>query len=351
MRECIPYLSINASGLTQYLTWEGSRRNHVEKPSWQENFKDNKTGGVVSNAAGTKIKKAIDWLLATTTEKKVYDKARGKTFTFKTSFLTLTLASAQRHSDNEIKDKLLNQFFVEAKKKWKLNRYVWRAEAQQNGSIHFHILCDRYIPWHQLRQVWNRIQNKLGYVDRFAAEHGHYDPNSTDIHSVKNIKNLARYVAKYCTKNVYVLKDDHGQPVETTRVLELCKKANSSLIHCLKNGHVLASVDAMELFKEDNISFHLAFRQIEGRLWGVSQSLSMIKSACMVAADSALDIYNTVKKLYPKQVFSGDYFEHLSVKIWEWLPLFDNYAGNKIKNWVSAIRDKWVFGQESLILT
>lgn len=188
----------------------------------------------ISKRSAAKIKKAISWLLFVANDKEVPSTWHGKTFKFKLSFITLTLSAKQVHSDSEVKKKCLNQFLVEARKKWKVVHYLWRAEAQQNGNIHFHILCDKFIPWSELRDVWNRIQNKLGYVDayrdemrafhnggfqvrrdllkkwdyknqlrayRTGAKYDWNSPNSTDIHSVVRVKNLPAYLSKYCTKN------------------------------------------------------------------------------------------------------------------------------------------------------
>ncbi|GAH86291.1 unnamed protein product, partial [marine sediment metagenome] len=46
--------------------------------------------------------------------------------------------------------------------------YVWRAEKQENGNIHFHFIVDNFIPWNELRNTWNRIQQNLGYISRFS---------------------------------------------------------------------------------------------------------------------------------------------------------------------------------------
>jgi hypothetical protein len=144
------------------------------------------------------------------------------------------LSSNQIHTDNEIKSNLLNQFLIEAKNKWKVKNYLWRAEKQKNGNIHFHILTDKFIPWNELRNVWNRIQNKLGYVDSYREEMLEFhkggfqvreallakwdyksqikaykagcasdwnNPNSTDIHSLRLISDTKAYVMKYVAKD------------------------------------------------------------------------------------------------------------------------------------------------------
>jgi len=187
----------------------------------------------VSDQARRKVVKAIDYLVFLATDKKLPATAHGRNLNFKISFITLTLSSEQKHSDNEIKEKLLNHFFIEAKKKWNVKNYLWKAEKQVNGNIHFHILSDKFIHWNELRNVWNRIQNKLGYVDAYRAQMLEFhkggfkvredllkrweykkqinayregsrqdwmNPNSTDIHSLRFISNTKAYVMKYVTK-------------------------------------------------------------------------------------------------------------------------------------------------------
>lgn len=195
---------------------------------------ERKAAGKVSKIAKRKITKAVEYLIAITANKTVTNRITGRKLSMKVAFITLTLASTQIHSDNEIISKLLNQFLIEIKKYHLVKNYIWRAEKQKNGNIHFHILIDKYIPYQEVRDRWNRIQNKLGYVDRYrneqltwhkngfklrsnllptwpaekqkrAYERGaktHWNsPNSTDIHSIRKIINLKNYIVKYITKS------------------------------------------------------------------------------------------------------------------------------------------------------
>lgn len=165
-----------------------------------DNLKLNNNRGVLSDKAKKKAKRAISYLLTTAKEKKVYNPKFDSYYRFKVNFITLTLSGRQQHSDSEIKNKLLNQFLVEAKDKWGLKNYVWKAERQKNGNIHFHILSDCFIPWQELRDVWNRIQSKLGYLQAYRKSFNHGSPNSTDVHSLRKIKNIPAYVVKYMIK-------------------------------------------------------------------------------------------------------------------------------------------------------
>jgi hypothetical protein len=156
----------------------------------------------LSDKSKQKVKRAVKYLLYYTTEKTAYNYKTQSRFKFKLNFLTLTLSSKQIHTDNEIKSGLLNQFFVECRKKWGITNYIWKAEKQVNGNVHFHIICDKFIPWNELRQTWNRIQNKYGYIDQFYLKYHHRNPNSTDIHSLKKVNNPAAYILKYISKDL-----------------------------------------------------------------------------------------------------------------------------------------------------
>lgn len=90
------------------------------------------------------------------------------------TFLTLTLPCVQHHCDNEIKEKCFLRFveyLVGDKEKgasgWGVKNYIWCAETQKNGNIHFHLIIDRAILATRVNQVWNKFIDRLGYVDRF----------------------------------------------------------------------------------------------------------------------------------------------------------------------------------------
>lgn len=189
--------------------------------------------GVLSVQAKRKLIRAIDYMLFISPVRKAKNLISGKVIKFRVNFVTLTLSSAQIHSDKVITNKLLNQFFVEIKRKYQVSNYIYRAEKQRNGNIHYHILIDKFIWYTDIRDLWNRIQNKLGYVDRYSQEQREWHkngfkprpelfnfwplekqkkaykeglksnftrPNSTDIHSLKKIRNVRSYLVKYMTK-------------------------------------------------------------------------------------------------------------------------------------------------------
>ena len=121
------------------------------------------------------------------------------------AFVTLTLPTKQIHSDKQIK-RLQTRYIENLQKTYGVKYYVWKAEAQKNGNIHFHLLVDKWIDWTVHRKLWNKQLDKLGYLDTYQQIHGNRNPNTTDVHSLKTdkkgrkIKNVTTYIIKYMTK-------------------------------------------------------------------------------------------------------------------------------------------------------
>ena len=124
----------------------------------------------ISHSAQKKIQEKINWLY--TLAKSRYTKSYSgvEIFNFKVNFLTLTLPSEQKHNTAEITEKCFNQFLVEIRNRTKMENYVWRLEFQKNGNVHYHIVTDTFIDYHFAQKIWNRIINKLGYVDAYQEK-------------------------------------------------------------------------------------------------------------------------------------------------------------------------------------
>ncbi|GAH63232.1 unnamed protein product, partial [marine sediment metagenome] len=117
----IDYVSIRPHFLCLFSKAESPKIRSDNQLSNEYNLAMNNPDGLISIKAARNIRNSIEWLLAITPQKKFYAPKWHKWYTFKVNFITLTLSSKQIHSDNEIKKKLLNQFLIEAKKKWKVN--------------------------------------------------------------------------------------------------------------------------------------------------------------------------------------------------------------------------------------
>jgi hypothetical protein len=165
-----------------------------------EKFKIERTG-FLSYKAQRDIKRRVD----TWTESFSYHKGKCQISKKKNNhlftFVTLTYPSEQMHDDNFLKREHLNHFIITSKRKWNIENYLWRAEVQANGNLHFHLLYDRFINHVEIKNTWNEIIEGQGYVTRYQKKNGNKIPNSTDIHGLKNIENISSYIAKYMSKN------------------------------------------------------------------------------------------------------------------------------------------------------
>lgn len=225
---------------------------------------------------------------------------------FYPTFVTLTLPSEQMHSDKECNAKLLNPFIATLKRKFDVRQYVWRAEKQDNGNIHYHVIIDKYIHHSKVREEWNNQLAHLGYINNYRInqqlQHKNgftpqqhlfekwslekqfeaynkgivenwSNPNSTDIHSLINIKNVESYICKYATKS-----EEHDQ------LNKLQKQVDSNEI-------------TQEAFEISNKALLLLIekKKINARLWGCSDELRVLKD-CSLIIDSLTDNFiNEVK--------------------------------------------------------
>jgi len=230
------------------------------------NLKDNDTGGQMSIKAQKRIKTAVMMLLYKSKPKRTYCNISKKHFNFLINFITVTLPAPQRHSDNEIKGVCFNNFLQCLREEFNLTDYVWRAEAQFNGNIHFHLVTNRYIHYTDLRRIWNNSIELLGYVSDFEAKWHHRNPPTEEVRAVKHIRRISNYLAKYMSKTrsfqkIGELRVIKGEVKEVLfgSVEYRAEKGGK------KAGRIIGSVISGPL------------RCIEGRLWFLSRSLSKCK--------------------------------------------------------------------------
>jgi len=90
--------------------------------------------------------------------------------------------------------------------------YVWVAEVQKRGAIHFHLLTHAYVPIKGLQNYWNDL------VEQTSR-------NSVDVqHVPDSINSVPAYMCKYFTKQTYRTKSGL---LKSLRTLE-CRSFGSS---------------------------------------------------------------------------------------------------------------------------
>jgi hypothetical protein len=201
-----------------------------------KNLSVNSHTGEMSEQSQKKIRCAINWLTTCARQKWIPECKEHKGFYFKVNFITLTLPCTGSHITHDNINKLLLAPFLDyARKMWGLSAYVWKIELQANGNPHVHLTTDTYIHWTKLRNYWNKLCSKEGLTQQYTAKYlsckfdfylknnpatdlvsvanrheqwshgnsiGWSTPNTTDVHSVRNVKDLAAYVSKYMAKNL-----------------------------------------------------------------------------------------------------------------------------------------------------
>jgi hypothetical protein len=282
----IPLLSIHPTELYLY----GERIEPITKThnnnNSLKNLLNNNHHNTLSDTAKRKAKRAINYLLYQSKTKKAYNYKTKSMFEFKVNFITLTLPSRQIHTDQLIKKECLNQFLIEAKKKWNLTNYVWKSERQANGNIHFHILSDVFIPWLEMRNTWNRIVNKLGYVDRFTETNHKNNPNSTDIHSLKKVHNIKEYILKYMIKKNKTHNSTAKRKLHPQQYPNLYQKNN------LSNG----------------VKKFLSKTSNNGRIWSCSYELSNLTGGRSEINDEISKEIDQLKKDTKTKTVQKDYW-------------------------------------------
>ncbi len=227
-----------------------------------------KKNEVQSNQSKTRMINAINWLFLFSNKKtiKVTDGFKNKktgemqySFTYRLGFITLTLPSTQKHTDEFIKEHMLQPLLYWLTRYYNCN-YVWKAETQQNGRIHFHITVDAFIPWRALAAKWNTVCAKYEYCTVFDnLEKDYKEDAATQIKAIVNEKGLAPIIGGYLTKGS-IEEKNHFDLIQKKTTLEKILAYNK-----------LSGIS-------QNIETRLHYsRFVEGRLWGCSESLSKIE--------------------------------------------------------------------------
>ncbi len=143
--------------------------------------------GVLSVNAQRKLRGAMRWLIACSSVKTVYEKKKGGFVPWRVNMCTLTFKKNMQDDDEA--RRLLSMLLDNAFHKWGVERYVWKAEAQERGAIHFHLCTNVYIPHEELCYSWNRLLYRNGIRQVNA--------NSTDVHAVTDEYNVEAYLTDY----------------------------------------------------------------------------------------------------------------------------------------------------------
>lgn len=148
------------------------------------------TGRVIS-----RYWQAVGWLWMRSTPE-VVDLGKGRKLRHRQGFLTLTLPGVATEDHKAIKAKVLDPFFTYCRNVLGLRDYVWTAELQDRGEIHFHAIVNQFLPKDKVRSAW------LGACDRsgIVSSSGRGSRPATEIEECKDWNGSRIYAGKYLAK-------------------------------------------------------------------------------------------------------------------------------------------------------
>lgn len=116
-------------------------------------------------------------------------------------FIFITLTYGQKYPPPELAKLHLKLFIMKLKYKHEKTAGVWRAELQERGAIHFHLLLTRlpFIPKEQICKMWEKIIGKE-YRNNKKPFGGSRHKTFTRIELCRNKKKVFGYLAKYVAK-------------------------------------------------------------------------------------------------------------------------------------------------------
>lgn len=290
--------SLNTNSISKYHAIEYEDQLIHAKPRLGKRISNKRNRNELSKSAKKRLRESASWLMYLSKKRNVKIDGSFNIKKFSYAFITLKLPSKQMHSHAEIIKKPLNLFLTKLRKNHNLKNYIWKAEIQKNGNIHFHLLIDRCIHHMVIRRYWNFALKHLGYISAYrnarknltyeeyrywrmqegnppeksikkAWDYGNKtnwnSPNSTDVKLIRNPEIAAAYVSKYLAKN-------EGESDETG-------------------------------IKADSRS------ELNGRLWFCSQSLSRLKKI-KIPYNSKIDsIFRFLSNSKSTFKVTGEFFE------------------------------------------
>ncbi len=191
--------------------------------------------GRLTAGAKKRLTKAITIMVEGTRRRWIFNPVSKRSHLHQLTFVTLTVSDTDTILDGKQAYKTLLAPFLQWLRKTKqVDTYIWKGELQDNGQIHYHVTLPNFIHFQELRDKWNELQKKAGIIDKYrerqlswhrdgfklrrelldswpaykqlqaynkGMETDWQSPNSTDVHKVYKIKDVAGYLIKEIAKS------------------------------------------------------------------------------------------------------------------------------------------------------
>lgn len=175
----------------------------------QRNLKSDKLFlNKLSTNALRKVRHSIHWLLFSHSNHCKSTMERRNFLRSNMAVITLTIPVEQFTNCKFIKNQMLAPFLRELSKDYQSPLYLWKAERQKNGNLHFHIIVARRVSMHWVRFKWWKYCALNGYFRPAEGSISWDMPPCTETKGLESITHVGSYLMKY------VSKDCGGEPID-----------------------------------------------------------------------------------------------------------------------------------------
>ena len=311
------YYSIQPNGIAkmQKQCFYGNADKKNKKENSLENLnKGFKNSSQVSKQTKRKIRKATDFLAVNAKIKEYTDKKTGEKRKYRLSFITLTLSSKQIRSDNFIQKNIFQPFLQRLRDCYDLRNYVWRAEKQKNGNIHFHLITDIAVNYYTIRYVWNHFQAKRNYLKDYKEK---FSKMSLKEYYKYSIEEIYKKIEK---SNDQKIKNNLKQKINSKEFLNECRM-KLELMQKQKFSQP-NSVDVARLSTEKEIAKYISKyiskdeenENVTCKRWSCSQSLSNLAKNINENQVLISQLFDYSKDYTKRKVIEDEYFQFVVVK-------------------------------------
>lgn len=240
----------------------------------------------VSEATRRKIARHCR-ILGLASEKRSVRNSKGNYVDHLCKFITLTLPSEQIHDDKFITKHILGKFLDKCRKLGLLQNYVWRAEKQKNGNIHYHILTDTFANFSLFRRIWYSALRTAGYLQTYTAKFSTMDFKTYQLQKFNAGKTIHAISSAYA----HGVRCHWNEPpaCHTTDISDISAVAKYVSKYISKS-------DA----ENPNI--------VTGRCWGASQSVSSAVSDFTTNQEFCRSWYSMGTEIMNRKLISSDFY-------------------------------------------
>lgn len=167
----------------------GTKREDRPQPSAEEKAAANRRRVI------SRYWQAVGWLWMRSRQQWI-DLPGGRRLRHRQGLLTLTLPGVATADHKAVKARILDPFFTYCRNVLGLRDYVWVAELQERGEIHFHAIVNQFLPKDKVRAAWLRACDASGII---SSSGGGSRP-ATEIEECRSYSGSRSYAGKYMFK-------------------------------------------------------------------------------------------------------------------------------------------------------